>query len=274
MIGALVVFLGFTVEFVIHRYTSNRSVVFRTEGTNVQICREKEWQEFSMKEAAVNPGSPGMNGETEMTKGQYADKLKQLVATDVNVIRTGVVLPPAFYQAFFEYNLLTDKPLYLLQGIHLDEDYGKINRNAYENKYNADFREAIRRTIDVVHGKAPARQSNGYASASYKLNISPYVMGFVLCEDIDTNFVITTNEKNSHVKGFEGDYLYTVNASPYEAWLAAMGNFAISYEQEKYGGPCKFMCWTNWSGPEQIRITEKYNAGILAFHHLRDKPTP
>jgi len=274
MIGALVVFVGLVVEFFVHRYITNRSVVFRTEGISLEICRDKKWRDFTINGATVGSLSLGTSGETEITRDEYGIKFKQLSAMGINVIRIDTILPPAFYRAFFEYNIFSEKPLYLLHGIRLDESHGKTNLNAFENRYNADFLDVIGRTIDVVHGKAASRQSNGHASSAYKFNISPYVMGYILCEDMGTDFVLATNEKNSHVMGFEGDYIYTVNASPYEAWLAAMGNFAISYEQEKYGGPCKLVCWTNWSGFEKIQVTEKFNAGILASNHLQEKFTP
>lgn len=294
LIGALVLFVVLVVGYFADRYTSNRSVIFRTEGDHLQIYRDKKWQDFMIKGVSFGPEKGGEVGlEEPSSKAQYTRWFKQLASMDVNLLRVNTILPPAFFQAFLEYNILTDKPIYLLQGIPLDEYNIKTYRNAYEDKLNADLFEEIRRTIDVVHGKAVVKEVKGQASDTYRLNVAPYVMGYSLGAGLDADFILNTNKKNPNVMGFDGDYLYTQNASPYEAWLASVGNFAVSYEQEKYSGPCKLVSWTNLSAagsaeaPEDnsnnnaapdinwdhIRITEKFNAGIFAFSMLRDKFT-
>ena len=273
IIGALIVFLGLIVEFYIHRYSTNRAVVFRTEESTVQIYREKKWQDFRFRGANIPAAPLGESGSRE----EFARLFKQMADADVNVILVHTILSPVFYRAFFEYNLLTDKPLYLLHGIRLDEQNIKKYYNAYEDKLSDDFFEEIRRTIDVVHGKAGLKQTTGHNSGTYNFNISPYVIGYILGDQTDADFVLTTNEKNPHIMGFDGDYLYTRNASPYEAWLAAVGNYAISYEQEKYRGPCKLVSLACCFGIDpvgvnlaNIQVTEKFNAGILAFDRLQE----
>jgi len=305
LIGSGIVFVGIITLFTIDRYSSNRSVNFRIEGNYVQINRAKKWQDFIVREASlyhasqvndednhgVNPENNTGNSiaEAGWSKDQYSRWFKQLAAGDSNVVRINTILPPVFYRAFFEYNILTNRPLYLLHGIRLDEQNIRKYSNAYEDKLNSDFFEEIRRTVDVVHGKATFKHLNG-ASTTYNMNIAPYVMGYMLCESADADFMAGTNQKNPHVMGFEGDYLYTRNASPYEAWLAAVGNYTISYEQEKYGGVFRLVSWTNWTSIVQleklddddetefeevmsvnfnnIQSTEKFSAGILATHHF------
>ena len=313
LIGAGILFAGLIVLFIVDRYSTNRSVVFRTEEANVHFYRAKKWQDFIIKGVNISPERPGSflgsspgttlgnkMGKTSgylyggsASKDEYSRLFKRLIAMDINVIRVYSILPPAFYKAFFEYNILTSKPLYLLHGIRLDRQDIETYRNAYEDSLNARFSEKIMRTIDVIHGKAEARQIDAQASGKYNLNVAPFVIGFnFLCEEEDVGFVFATNEKNPDVMGFEGAYFYTEHASPYEAWLAAVGNFAISYEQEKYGGAVRLVSWMNWDGTEpklqldepakysdikdavkieHIRITERFNAGILASRHLREK---
>ena len=278
LIAALILFLGLLTEFVIHRYRTNRTVVFMTEGKTVHIYRDKKWQEFPLNGVNIGLGRQEESGystqeDATFTKDEYSQWFKQLAAMEINVIHIYTVLPPVFYKAFFEYNLLTDKPLYLLHGIRVNGNQLALYQNAYDDRLNSDFFEEIRRTIDVIHGKVTAKQKNNHGSGTYNLNISPYVLGYTLQEETDFGFVTATNQKNPHIMGFEGDYLYTENASPYEAWLAAVGNYVISYEQEKYGGPQKLVSWTNSPNTnlEHIRNTEKFNAGFLAALQLQDK---
>ena len=271
VILAVVIFAALLGEFIYHRYSSNRSMYFRTEGETVQIYRDKNWLDFPIHGVSISAEKPGLHGETDITKEEYKRRFRDLRAGDVNVIRVCSVLSPAFYKAFFEYNLLTDKPLYMLHGISLRDNKNNSGNDAYDEKFNADFLGEIRRTVDVIHGKVSSKQSNGHNSGVYNLNVSPYVIGYTFCEEMGNDFAVNTNRKNPHVMGFEGEYLYTVNASPYESWLAAMGNYTISYEQEKYGGSIKLVSLSNLSSFQNIRITEKFDAGILAFNHLQEK---
>ena len=275
VVGAVVVFIGLTVEFFRHRYQVNRTAAFTTEGTKLQLRRDKKNNDFFIKGLVLHTADVGT------AKSDYAAWIKRVAALNVNVIQVHEALPPAFYQAFFEYNILTDRPVYLLHGIWLDDAVSQTFQNAYAEQYIAAFFEEIRRIIDTVHGKS----SNDLGK--YNFNVAPYVMGYILCEPPDAAFVTVTNEQNVHVIGFEGDYLYTANANPYEAWMAAMGNFAVSYEKDKYGGSSKLISWTNRAevSPvvrnndsieidfEHINATEQFNAGIFASYRAASDET-
>jgi len=288
ILGALILFLALMVEFVVDRYRTNRSIVFRTEGSKIQIFRDKKWKSFLVK--GVNLGqedSACAPDDMGITKQDYQRWFKQVAAMNANVIRVYDILSPEFYQAFFEYNMLTDKPVYLIQGIQADNNDVEQYKNAYDDRFNADFFARIQQTVDVVHGKALVKHGSG--SYSYNLNVSPYVMGYIICGEMDAAFVKTTNEENTQVMGFEGDYLYTENASPYEAWLAAMGNYTVSYEQQKYHGLTKLLSWTDFSSAdpaenagkpggklkdeaafdfEHIHAKEKFDAGFFASYNI------
>lgn len=263
MVPALVLLAGLIILFIANRYNSNRSVLFRTEGSGVQICRNRKWQDFTLN--GVNIGY----GREKGSKDEYGRLIKQLAARDINVICVNSVFPPDFYQALFEYNLLTSRPLYLFQGICLGAETPGEHRNAFDDDLMSGFLDELRLTIDAVHGKG---------SGNYNLDNAPYVIGYnFFCDD--SGMAAVTNEGNTDILGFEGDYLYTENASPYEAWLAAMGNFAIAYEQERYGGPYRLVSWISWTELPQdllavnighISSTERYNAGIFTVRHLRE----
>ena len=301
-------FVGLFVVFIVDRYNTNRSVAFRIKEADILLYRAKKWQSFVVKGVNMSPGGQGTDiGKAPVSKNEYGRIFRRLAAQDVNVIRVQSILSPDFYKALFEYNILTNKPIYLFQGVLLDSQDVKIYQNAYETRLNDNFTEVIRRTIDVLHGKAELKQINGQGIGKYNVNVAPYVIGYnLLCDLDDEGFVTVTNEKNTDVVGFEGDYLYTENASPYEAWLAALGNFAVTYEQGKYGGPDRLVSWMSWEKTEpmanydnydneensdddeennekantkkavvvnidRVRVTEKYNAGILTPRQLREK---
>ena len=289
LLGAVILILGVLTQFAVYRYTHNRSALFKTEGSRLQIYRDKKWREFTVKGVALEPAAGYSSAAAGTAKDEYVRWFKQIAAMNANVIRIQTILSPDFYQALYEYNMLARWPLYLLQGIWVKDSGNESWLNAYDDRLNNDFYEEIRRAVDVIHGKGSFKRDNSGPSLNYKLNIAPYVMGFILGKEMDADFVIATNEKNTQVKGFDGDYLYTGNASPYEAWLAAAGNYAVSYEQEKYGGPYRLVSWVNWPSTdplvhrnesdskteelsgvdfEHIYATEKFSAGIFASYSV------
>ncbi|MCL2479643.1 MAG: hypothetical protein FWF22_09080 [Treponema sp.] len=265
-LGSLILFVGLLTEFTIHRYATNRSVSFKSEGTKIQIFQDRKWQEFNVQGVIIGADRASFIVDASVSKDEYSRWFKQLVGMGINMVQVYTIQHPAFYQAFFEYNMLTNRPLYLMQGIYIEDDYIQNYKNAYSEQLISDYFEEIRRTVDVVHGRAVIKPRTGYASGTYNMNIAPYVMGYILYGKTDTDFINQTNEKNMHVIGFEGDYLYTENASPYEAWFTGVGNYVISYEQDNYRGPYKLMSWSGIS-TSTVHSTEKYNAGVLV---LRD----
>jgi len=266
------VFIGLISEFIIHRYTVNRSAAFATEEGRIRIYRDRRWQDFLFNEVVFESTGFNSAGEAVINKDTYARRIRELGETGVNLIRVNTIQPPAFYQAFFEYNMLTNRPVYLMHGILIEDLSMEYYGNAYEEQLIADFFGEIRLTVDVIYGKAVIRpEGNTNITHNYNLNVSPYVMGYLLCGEFNEDFIDSTNEKNTHVIGFEGDFFYTDNASPYEAWIAGVGNYAISYEQDKYRGSHKLICWIDppseriLIAAEHILTKEQYNAGVFVF---------
>ena len=267
-IVSFIIFLGFLGEFIVYRYQTNRSVLFRTDGGRIQIYREKRWRTFIVK--GINFSYAGSAADEEaLPKSEYKRWLKQMADMNANVIRVKSILPRPFYQAFLEYNLLADKPLYLLQGIWTDDDSVQI-KDAYDDRLNTELFEKIKETVDAVNGNAEIRRSG--SAVKYKHNVSRYLMGYFLSGGYDPDFVITTNENNTKVMGFEGDYLYSQNASPYEAWLAALGNFIISYSNDNYGFRSILLSWISQPATDPIDhlsmedLRREAAAGVILDH--------
>ena len=289
-LGLLSLFLVLFLGSAFYRFNHNRSSAFRTRGDRFQIYHNGNWHDFTVKGINMGSAKPGcFPGQMAITKKEYARWFKQISAMNADVIRVYTILSPQFYQAFFEHNLFAKNPIYLLQGVWVDDNNITLDQNAYNETLCSDFYGEIEKIVDVLHGKAVIKARPGHAFGTYRYNVSPYVMGYILVEEMDAEFVISTNEKNAGVTGYDGDYLYTKDASPYEAWLAAVGDYTISYEQKKYGGPQKPMSWTNWvtTDPmehsnepdkraedavgvdfEHIFARDNFYAGIFASYHI------
>ena len=140
---------------IINRHNNNRSVAFEVKGDSFQIYKNGQWQNFLIKGVNLGASKPGFfPGEMSITRKEYTRWLKLMGSMNANVIRVYTLLSPDFYQAFFEYNLRTDKPLYLLQGIWIDDNNIANYGQAYSEKLSSDFHTEIMRIIDVIHGNA------------------------------------------------------------------------------------------------------------------------
>ena len=267
----------------------NRSVQFRTRGTAFQIYKNGKWQDYLYKGVNIGASKPGyFPGELGITKDDYARWFKQIADMNANSIRVYTILSPAFYEALFEYNMFTDKPLYLFHGVWNNEDAISSLQNAYRPEITDEFKSEIADLIDILHGNKTIEPRPGHGSGAYIWDVSPYLAGYILGIEQDAGFVINTNEENSQVTSFDGDFLYTVNASPYECWLAGIGDYAIAYETRNYKTQ-KPISWTNWittdplwhpSDPdrrkedavsvdiEHILTKDSFSQGLFASYHV------
>ena len=286
IVAALVVAL---VSFSV-KYYNNRNVQFRTAGTMFQIYKNGTWQDFLIKGVNIGAAKPGcFPGELGITKSDYLRWFKEIAAMNANTIRVYTILGPDFYDALFEYNMVTNKPLYVFHGVWNDEELSDKQPDGYAPEVTADFKNEISDLIDVLHGKKIIAPRFGHASGSYVWDVSPYVIGYILGIERDAEFVNSTNKKNPSVKSFDGDFLYTTKgASPYECWLAQIGDYAIAYETSKYHTQ-KPVSWTNWittdplphlSDPnrdvedaasvdiEHIQKKDSFQPGLFASYHI------
>ena len=271
------------------RYYANRSVKFRTNGTCFQIYKSGKWQDFLVKGVNIGAAKPGcFPGDMGIEKSEYKRWFEQISGMNANSIRVYTILGPSFYEALFEHNMYNPKPLYLFHGVWNNEDALARWQDAYHPEITDEFRSEIADLIDLLHGEKIIPPRNGHASGSYTWDVSPYLAGYILGIEQDAGFVISTNEKNYRITGFNGDYLHTVNASPFESWLAEIGDYAIAYEYGRYGTQ-KPVSWTNWittdplwhlSDPdrgaedavsvdiEHILGKDSYGPGLFASYHV------
>ena len=271
------------------KYYRNRHVQFRASGAAFQIYKNGSWQDFLIKGVNMGAAKPGFfPGDMGIEKKDYARWFKLIANMNANTIRVYTILAPAFYEALFEYNMFSNKPLYVFHGVWNNEVAVSQWQNAYHPDITDEFKSEIANLIDLLHGKKTIAPRHGHASGSYIWDVSPYVAGYILGIEQDAEFVISTNRQNSHITHFEGDFLYTIDASPYESWLAEIGDYAIGYEYRKYGKQ-RPLSWTNWittdpllhpSDPdrgqedavsvdiEHIFEKESFQPGLFASYHV------
>ncbi len=265
---------------------------FRTHGKKFQAYgKDGTWQDMVSIGVNIGAAKPGaFPGEFAITKNDYLRWFKQISEMHADTIRVYTILMPEFYQALAEHNQSAKKPLYFMQGVYNNEEDISSLGDAFdeEGKIAGDWVQMCRTIVDVVHGNAEIEPVPGNAGGSYTADVSQYLSGWILGIEWQADFVINTNEKHPDRTSYDGTYLYTEQASPFEVFLASGLDACISYETEHYKmqHPTAFANWVTTDplehpgepnpemedavpvDAEHIKAKPQFHAGFFASYHV------
>ena len=271
---------------------SYKGPVSRVEGKSFLVRTESgAFEPFFVKGVDIGAAKPGFwPGEFGITQEDYARWFTYIGQLHANTIRVYVPQMPAFYDALLAYNLTAKSPLYLMQGIYMNEELITTYLDAYCNNGELvkSFQTDLKNTIDIIHGNAVVEKRPGNAGGTYTSDVSNYVIGYLPGIEFSADFILGTNEKNPDKTSFSGTYVTTENASPFEVFLAELQEYMIAYETDHYQVQ-RPIAITNWitADPlphpgepnpsmedaasidvEHIKATAAYTAGFFASYHV------
>lgn len=222
------------------------SQVARANGDYLEIYKEDNWEKLFLKGVNLGTTKPGYYpGEFGVTKKEYLKWFRQIQEMNANVIRVYTLQMPAFYEALAEYNRKAKEPLYLLQGVWIDEELMQEKMDAFDEELMESFKQEVSNIIDVLHGNAEIEAKKGRGYGTYSQDVSPYVVGYILGIEWDPYFVQATNQLHEGKGDFTGEYIYTQKARPTELFFAQMLEHTIAYETRTYQMQ-KPVAITNW----------------------------
>lgn len=258
--------------------------------------RTKDGMEpFEIRGINMGSGIPGeWSTDFSIDKETYLRWFEQIQATGANVLRIYTIQSDDFYEAFYEYNINREQPLYLLHGVWVNDYIQNSHRDAYATDFLDVLLQDCRTVVDVLHGnkKISLGRMASAGSGFYRWDISQWVVGYILGVEWEDVTVVYTDEKYEGVAGYtsyEGKYLYSSpEATPFEAMLAQVGDSIIAYESERYRQQ-RLVAFSNWptTDPflypdkvsdyfmkcaqvdvEHIKSTEAFLAGQFASYHV------
>ena len=232
-------------------YTDNQTGIsyrFKAEGDYFNIYESGDWKQMFMRGVNIGATEPGLfPGDLTISYDTYYRWFGYISEMNGNCIRIYTLMPPQFYQALGDFNKKAKNKLYLYQGIWVnEEDIERLSDTYAENeKILNDFTTDAVNLVNVIHGKAKIAETAGEAYGTYNTDVSPWLVGWIIGIEWDPNFVINTNNQHPDKKDYDGKYLYTQTASPFEAFLCRVGDALIKHEAETY----KFqvpLAFSNW----------------------------
>lgn len=220
----------------------------KAEGNYFYFYKNGEWKKEFLKGVNIGAGEPGLfPGELTISYEDYYRWFQQISDMNVNCIRVYTTLRPQFYNALYDFNEQAKNPLYLFQGVWIDEADVQALSDVYaqNGKIAEDFTQDALDLVDVLHGNKTLPVRAGFASGEYTADVSKYLAGWIIGIEWDPNLVDNTNNNNPDKNEYEGNYLYTMSATPFESFLCSVGDKVIERQTKEYGVqvPVAFANW-------------------------------
>ncbi|NLA86345.1 MAG: hypothetical protein GX847_03490 [Clostridiales bacterium] len=221
---------------------------FMTADENTIYLKKNGMTEpFEIRGVNMGVGMPGKWAtDYAIDKETYLRWFDWIEAMGANTIRVYTILHNDFYDAFYEYNLGRDEPLYLLHGVWINDYIHNSHRDAYDDDFRKTLLRDCRDLVDVLHGKKNVSLGYGLGSGSYRKDVSPWVIGYIIGVEWEDVTVAYTNDKQAHRSAYRGTYMFTTEeASPFEALLCEVGDKMIEYETKRYKEQ-RLVAFSNW----------------------------
>lgn len=224
----------------------------KINGQEFEVYEDGEWKEMTIKGVNLGMAKPGtFPGEAAITREEYDRWFEAIGEMNANAIRVYTLHPPAFYEAFAQYNKTAETPLYLFHGVWIDEAPLEETLDAFTPEITENFQQEMKTIVDVIHGNAKVEQKPGHAYGNYQSDISDYVIGWMIGIEWHPHTVHDMGLKYPDLGEYEGTFIKTADANPMEHWTAQQLDVLAVYEYENYGS-MRPLSFTNWVTTDNI----------------------
>lgn len=226
-------YAGFYIDFHPNKPIEAR---FTCDSDTFYVENNGEKKALAVKGVVLESAAPGQyfsdyknNEETYLS---YLEKIGQMGA---NTVRVKTIMNPAFYKALLSYNTAHERPLYLLQGVGV-EDYDQNNGESYYgNQFISKLIGVCKTAVDVIHGQAAIADNRINGSGFFRADVSDYCLGFLLGDYWIDSTIAYTNNSQSQRDSYEGTYFSTApGARDFECIMAEVMDKMTVYESNKY----------------------------------------
>ena len=266
----------------------------KTDADTIYMEQDGQYEPFEIRGVNLGVGIPGeWATDYAIDKQTYLRWFGWIQEMGANTIRVYTILHDDFYNAFYEYNTgrvqQELEPLWLIHGVWVNDYTQNSHRDAYDDDFLQTLLDDCRTVVDILHGKKSLSLGYGLGSGSYRKDVSPWVIGYILGVEWEDVTVAYTNEKYPERASYSGTYMYTTaDATPFEAMLCQVGDKIIEYETERYKQQ-RLVAFSNWptTDPflypaaitnffmkcaqvdvEHIKTTDAFLSGHFASYHV------
>jgi hypothetical protein len=200
----------------------------------------KPWFVQGVDLGASVPGSWAT--EPPVDDEAWLDDLSAMAAAGFDAVRVYTLLPPAFYRALARFNAAASAPLYLFQGIWLEDN--PPGHDLLDARWHAEALAEADRCVDAVYGAAsiPPRPVNSWGE--YRIDVRPWLAGFLVGRELLPEEVEATTASHPAYR-WRGTRFTVAADHPVESFLAEMADRVQGRQEERYGDarPVGFISW-------------------------------
>lgn len=215
--------------FYINRFVE---LPFTAKDGFIRVRQNGRYEPLFLKGINLGVALPGTQpGQMAATRDHYRRWIEDLAEAGLNYIRTYTLHYPRFYEELRDYNLEhPDNPLFLLQGVWLDEIYENDLISSQTEKFDADIEEII----DCMHGNRMIGHRYGRAYGDFTSDISPWLLGYIIGREIYPGEVIMLEVLYPDYQDHEGEHLRIHDALPIDTWMTQRLDHLIAHEFNTY----------------------------------------
>lgn len=174
--------------------------------------------------------------------GAWLEALKGIQAAGFDSVRVYTLLPPAFYRALARLNTASKSPLFLFQGIWLDED--PPGRDLLDPAWYAEAMAESDLCEDALHGRASIPSRSGKSWGEYRVDVSPWLAAFLVGRELVPEEVEATAKAHPDYS-WTGRHFTVSRGYPVESFLASWADRVQARELGRYrrASPVGFVSW-------------------------------
>ena len=240
------------------------NIVSKVENGQIMMSTEDgSYEAVEIKGVNMGSGVPGYwSTEFNIDKETYLRWFGMIQDMGANVIRIYTILSEDFYNAFYEYNSGREEPLYLIQGVWVNDYVLNSHHNIYDDAFCEDFYTHCKAAVDVIHGqkKIFKNQLHSAGYGSYLHDVSDWVLGYIWGVEWEDLTVAYSNDyylNQTEYNSYQGKYLSSSeDANPFEVMLTMVGDRTLEYETKRYREQRAF-AFSNWVTTDPFEYPEK-----------------
>lgn len=243
-------------------------LVSRTHGEQFQVRSGGEWRDIYLQGVNLGVALPGKYpSEFPLDSFRYAGWLDTLSAMGVNTVRLYTILPPSFYRAFRAWNLAHPAAtIWLVHGVWTELPAGDDFDDA---GWKGQFREEMRRVIDLLHGQVVIPPRPGHASGTYDADVSRWVLAYIIGREWEPFAVKAFDAAGGgRPASYHGRFLEMPTGARMDGWMAEQCDYLVAYEFDTYHA-LRPVAYTNWPTLDPLRHPTEANSDEEAVWRRR-----
>lgn len=228
------------------------SYLYRSGITHLEIYKPAtcSYEPLFIKGVNLGVATPGKYAgdlETAASKADFLRWFQLMSDAGINVVRVYTLHMDFFYDALLEFNTAREAsgltPLYLTQGIWLDETSPAVDLYSVTTEFTTNINEVVH----AVHGNTNldyvGRPGKGYGT--YTSDVSKWVLAWIVGREVHPDEVELTNDAHLLITSYTGSNLSLPAGSATEAWITARMDDVLSLEKSSYAvtRPISFSSW-------------------------------